>query len=54
MQLSVYDIMSRVECMRNIMVLIEEDKPIGDYMDYIHDMLEEYSDILQSAKVKIC
>jgi hypothetical protein len=35
------------------MVLIEEDEPIGDYMEYIHDMLEEYSNILQSANVKI-
>ena len=53
MQFSVYEIMDRVRRMTDIRELIEGGKPIDDHMNYIYDMLMEYSDILQSAKVKI-
>lgn len=53
MQLSVYEIMTKLNVIRGIMFRIEEEKPIDDCKDDIYDALNEYSEILQSAKVKI-
>lgn len=53
MQFSVYEIMTKLNIIQNIMVRIESDHSIVEYADDIHEILEEYSIILKDAKVKI-
>lgn len=53
MQTSIGDVLTKLECMRNIMVRIEDEQPIDAYLEYIHDIFEEYSDLLLNTKVKI-
>lgn len=52
MQMSVYDIINRVKSMQMIVNAIDEDKPIEEYRDFIYQICDEYSEILQGAKVK--
>ena len=52
MQLSVYDIINRVKSMQTIVDAIDDDKPIEEYRDFIYQICDEYSNILQSTKVK--
>lgn len=54
MQFSVYAIMDKIMCMENIVDKIEEDAPLdADDVSDIHDLLQEYTDILKSAKVNV-
>lgn len=54
MQFSVYDIVTKLNLMQDIIDQIESgDQSLNDYVDNIHDLLQEYSDILKCAKVKI-
>ena len=54
MQFSVYEIVDKIRCMENIVDKIEEDAQFdaNDVSD-IHDLLQEYTDILKSAKVNV-
>lgn len=52
MQLNVYDIINRVKSMQTIINAIDDDKSIDEYKGFIYQMCDEYSEILQSAKVK--
>lgn len=52
MQLNVYDIINRVKSMRMVMDSIDDDKSIDEFKGFIYQICDEYSEILQSAKVK--
>ena len=52
-QLSVYDVINRVKSMQTVMEAIEDDKPIEEYRDFIYQICDECSEILQSAKIKL-
>ena len=52
MTLSVYDIINRVKSMQMIVNAIDDDKPIEEYRNFIYQMCDEYSELLQGTKVK--
>ena len=53
MQFSVYEIVAKLDVIQNIVDRIEADYSIVEQADTIRELLEEYSDILKCAKVKI-
>jgi hypothetical protein len=53
MQFSVYDVMRKITVMHDILTKIENGESINDRAPDIRDILEEYSDILQCAKVNV-
>lgn len=53
MNFSVYEVMRKIEFMNRMVERIDSSESINNYADDIREILEEYSSILQSAKVKI-
>lgn len=53
MQFSVYEIIRKVTVMHDIFTKIENGESINECATDIQEILEEYSDILQSAKVNV-
>ena len=53
MKTTIAEIVTKVDCMQNIIVRIEDGEDLEDYHDYIRTMLQEYIDILLDKKVEI-
>lgn len=53
MQFSVDEVMRKIEFIHRMVERVDSNEPINIYADDIREILEEYSIILQNAKVKI-
>lgn len=53
MNFSVYEAMRKIEFMHRMIERVDLNESLDNYADDIREILEEYSSILQSAKVKI-
>lgn len=53
MQMSMYDAMEKIKLAKMLMEKIDNDEPIETRVDDIYTLLNEYSEILLNAKVKI-
>ena len=53
MNFTVDEVMRKIEFMHRMIERIDSNESIDNYADDIREILEEYSSILQNAKVKI-